>query len=615
MRTNAIATALALLASALPSVARAAAPDPFPKLRGQIDGQDVSAQAFHYAWSTLERWIQLCRLTPACALTPEERELLASIEGGLDGEYQGKGLIFLSGKAEPGRFDLEDSAHRIAITGDEVGSAIEINTDFQPIGLPQALGLLVHELGHHHGVKDTPARPLDVLGAKFAALAEQSTERQTLAFAGQPSIEARLHHFGPSGSDLLLTDGQTTLLISEPLLRSGLCILPESAARSVRISNLRWEDPAGLVPDDFTQPVALRADTELECAVAGTVPQNPYGITTPRYVRRTEIRFIARVAPVDQNPEPGWWKHKAAILDPAQTSGVFLMPQDGAFFPAGGSPKVGDSTMSEAELLDVSSGPSKLSPSARTWRINGRIRVDGGFKAGRCVAWLSADDFKGLSGVGRYRMAAGACRLQAVPGGYAVSVEHAFPEDSPPRTYILQEILLEAAEGSGRLRVVPALRQETRFENPGYADGFKGRKFEFAPELGQKIPFPGLSSWLIQPLERIRLTIEIDSRFPVEKAVLLGHAVYFSNDPATSESINGELVIDLARRDYPWIQAVERTPNAQGVVRWVLEFQAPPRFDPAIPLQRLSFSYLYFRDSRLQEVIAPLRIEAIVASP
>lgn len=108
-----------------------------------------------------------------CRITNAERAVLERIASADAAELAGEGLRFLSGKLHPEIFELDDQGKpRSAVTGNEIGDVIYLNTDyFRDLNLEQAAALLIHELGHHHQVTDHAA--LDRLGLKVIDFAGQ----------------------------------------------------------------------------------------------------------------------------------------------------------------------------------------------------------------------------------------------------------------------------------------------------------------------------------------------------------------------------------------------------------------------------------------------------------
>lgn len=106
-----------------------------------------------------------------------DQKLLTQIKNELDVlKTQSKELtvLFQSNLLTQGSFII-DGQPRIARTGSQIGDPIYINRDliypikkqghFQVIDIPTAVSILVHELGHHHEIKDH--QYLDLIGTKL----------------------------------------------------------------------------------------------------------------------------------------------------------------------------------------------------------------------------------------------------------------------------------------------------------------------------------------------------------------------------------------------------------------------------------------------------------------
>lgn len=138
------------------------------------NGGGLSENNILYAFLHMKPMLESCVYTKGCGLTYPERDLLEKIYQNFDDELAGPGVRFASSKEQPDLFEVDDNGvTRTAVTGDSVGSPIYFNLErLYPIvnGEPQyvdvltAVGFLVHELGHHHGVKDHTY--LDRLGGK-----------------------------------------------------------------------------------------------------------------------------------------------------------------------------------------------------------------------------------------------------------------------------------------------------------------------------------------------------------------------------------------------------------------------------------------------------------------
>lgn len=148
------------------------------------NGGGLGEKNVTYAYLQLERPIEICLNSRQCHLDLREKQILLSILSSLHQEYKNPDqLQFLSGKKNPEFFKI-DGQIKLAKTGDRVGDSIYINMDLLNLyeengeeeegimGLGAATGMLIHELGHHQGIKDHAL--LDLLGQKVS-LAMQDT--------------------------------------------------------------------------------------------------------------------------------------------------------------------------------------------------------------------------------------------------------------------------------------------------------------------------------------------------------------------------------------------------------------------------------------------------------
>lgn len=130
---------------------------------------------FPFVNKQLKKILNLCLQDHLCNLLTEEKALISSIQLSQDTENKlnAELIRFDSSKNNPNLF-LKDGNTRIAVTGDNVGDSIFINLDLvyqndkygspHPISLNQIIAILIHELGHHHGIKNHSS--LDQLGLK-----------------------------------------------------------------------------------------------------------------------------------------------------------------------------------------------------------------------------------------------------------------------------------------------------------------------------------------------------------------------------------------------------------------------------------------------------------------
>ena len=148
------------------------------------NGGGLAEKNVTFAYMNLEKYADLCLGTGLCRLMSPEKDLLAKIRGALPAEKAKEGqIVFRSEKDKPGFFQIEGQL-RVAKTGNSVGDPIYVNTDLlyypvsgemRAVDIPLSVSILVHELGHHQGVKDHAA--LDVLGSKLQALLLTQSQR------------------------------------------------------------------------------------------------------------------------------------------------------------------------------------------------------------------------------------------------------------------------------------------------------------------------------------------------------------------------------------------------------------------------------------------------------
>jgi hypothetical protein len=142
---------------------------------------------------------------------------LSKLESGLIGKYINEvipsddveGLIrAVWSKEQPGMFELNAGAHRLAVTKLKVNSTIYINKDLAInlnkniiISQAQLIGILVHEFGHHLGFTDNEERFLDTFSAKIVKRFHTQSETIDLSYIGLPNIKFSIHNTYNAGDN------------------------------------------------------------------------------------------------------------------------------------------------------------------------------------------------------------------------------------------------------------------------------------------------------------------------------------------------------------------------------------------------------------------------------
>jgi hypothetical protein len=131
----------------------------------------TAAENFKFAYVNLEHFVNLCLADRKCDLNSEEAVLVQKISKALATEKANKNqLQFASERERPGLFIINGNP-KAAKTFDTVGSIIYVNKDMitqngNPMGTGDALAILVHEMGHHHG--ELREDYLDIVGFKVS---------------------------------------------------------------------------------------------------------------------------------------------------------------------------------------------------------------------------------------------------------------------------------------------------------------------------------------------------------------------------------------------------------------------------------------------------------------
>lgn len=146
------------------------------------NGGGLAERNVLFAYQNIENSIKLCVESISCRVSLEEEVLLKKISESMIEERKKENQIaFISEKKRPGTFVI-DGVIKAAVTGSEIGSPIHINIDLlyfkkngvvEALNIQEATAMLIHELGHHHGV--TTHTDLDVLGLKVAQELGKST--------------------------------------------------------------------------------------------------------------------------------------------------------------------------------------------------------------------------------------------------------------------------------------------------------------------------------------------------------------------------------------------------------------------------------------------------------
>jgi hypothetical protein len=196
------------------------------------NGGGIAEKNFLIALSSLESYSNICLELDACRLDLSEKKVLSDIIKAMPEERKVAELLqFVSGKAQPGFFVINGEM-KVAKTGSVIGTPIYLNTDLiyfqnsfgttEAVSIPMALGILLHELGHHVSVQ-THAQ-LDSMGVKVAQFL-QNRIQTTPALPWTQAIMATVVHSPQVHSfpQILLNVGDSVVDISHAFKEATNC--------------------------------------------------------------------------------------------------------------------------------------------------------------------------------------------------------------------------------------------------------------------------------------------------------------------------------------------------------------------------------------------------------
>jgi len=196
------------------------------------NGGGLAEKNILYAYEKLETYIDICLSSNSCKLTEEQTYLLKKISQALPEERRTMQISFGSEKQVPGSFMIQGNV-RVARTGHTIGSPIYINSDllytrgeggiYEPVTIPEAVAILIHEMGHHHGAYSHEM--LDLLGVRVSLLLQQKIISTPLIPWAPNEISASVLNASvlEGFPQVLLTVGDEVLDVSSMYAREVRC--------------------------------------------------------------------------------------------------------------------------------------------------------------------------------------------------------------------------------------------------------------------------------------------------------------------------------------------------------------------------------------------------------
>ncbi|WP_413612287.1 hypothetical protein [Bdellovibrio sp. HCB-110] len=417
---------------------------------------------FNSVGMNFQRLLELCIREPqTCELTAAESKLLQKIYDNYLEDAEG-GLGVVDPKDNPGFFDLDpQSSHRFARTGDQVGDMIYVNYDqLDKVNFFTAIAILVHEFGHHHGVKDTKDRPLDVLGSKVATAIRKKTQIIDLSAFNQPHIKFYVINFFDDLSRVVLDgtdadrrrgtlvfkeDGEFFKSVHEELEPNLVCPTSVPVRGPIWINNLRPEDLFDWSERKQAQGFALRANMQMVCHKEGE-KQADYKVLS------LALRYGFYLEPLSGPAVPNWWKSQAGRISDYPTQNTMIQEGvsnvDNFFRSAANRPVIVKNFKYSKDTYQA----------GETVSASGEFESSQDFDANSCKAFLTSPQFMSYVELPRHRIIVD-CSLSKVGAQkYSVTVQWKTPSPTVERSFYLDYIYLTDATSKIKYTALPDRR-------------------------------------------------------------------------------------------------------------------------------------------------------------
>ncbi|WP_413585593.1 hypothetical protein [Bdellovibrio sp. HCB274] len=245
------------------------------------NGGGIAEKNVLFAYERLEKYIEVCLTSDSCKLTPREREIIAKIAKSLPQEVRSRMLYFGSEKKTPGFFIIDDLV-RVAKTGSTVSSPIYINSDllysknaageFTAVSVAEAVAILIHEFGHHHG--NYTHEELDLLGVRISMLVQMKTSvTPLLPWSNDVSAMVFTKDVYTAYPEVILNVGDDLIDISKAIADEAMCYRYSIPIPVLPIPDvdLLSKKPAGSVVYNLHWDKFNDSDTKIKVKLIGNI--------------------------------------------------------------------------------------------------------------------------------------------------------------------------------------------------------------------------------------------------------------------------------------------------------------------------------------------------------
>ncbi len=178
------------------------------------NGGDISTRNILFAANNLSQYIDICLSSNSC-IEDDKKDNLRQIKEVIIPSN----IIFVAKPTNPDFFVI-DGLEKIAITSNIPGSKIYINLKkINSMSIADATSLLIHEFGHHLGLKNHDS--LDQLGVKVALNAVKSYTIYNLL--GTKRFTPQLYYSKNLNPSLYILNNNNFINISNKISKLNLC--------------------------------------------------------------------------------------------------------------------------------------------------------------------------------------------------------------------------------------------------------------------------------------------------------------------------------------------------------------------------------------------------------
>lgn len=296
------------------------------------NGGGIAEKNILYAYAKLDGFLHLCLNSEACKLTAPEKEILKKISDGLAEEKKSTNqIVMASERKTPGLFMIDGNI-RVAKTGSSVGSPILINVDLlytkdadgqiEPISVPEAVAIIVHEFGHHYG--SYSHEELDLLSIKVSLLLQKEmSTTPMLPWNSEISVAVYNPKLKTGFPLLILSVGDDIIDISDiyasttrcnllsipiPIVRAPDIVLLSNKPLASTLYNLHWQK---IREDGDRVRVKVQGNISNKCAYSNDtkIRDNNYQLMMDFTLKKVDDHYVYVSTSLSmQQFKDAWWK-------------------------------------------------------------------------------------------------------------------------------------------------------------------------------------------------------------------------------------------------------------------------------------------------------------------